>query len=121
MTKIEFYHRILSIINSTYRYYFAQRNILLKTLKEEKLPRRHYRNYKTFMGVIKDYKNVFKNSIPSCNVFLGLGVVYNVNQNVHFNFGISGSNQILLKKLSDNYQPDRFTNYGIYSGLTFKF
>ena len=71
--------------------------------------------------LLQDYKNVFKNSIPSCNVFLGLGVVYNINQKVHFNFGISGSNQILLKKLSDNYQPDRFTNYGIYSGLTFKF
>ena len=56
MTKIEFHHRILSIINSTYRYYFAQRRILLKTLKEEKLSRKYYRDYKTFINSLKDYK-----------------------------------------------------------------
>lgn len=57
MTKIEFYHRILSIINNAYDYYFLSRNVMLQNLKKEKIKRRHYKNYKTFTDVLKDYKN----------------------------------------------------------------
>lgn len=57
MTKIEFHHRILSIINNTYEYYFLSRNVMLQNLKKEKIKRRHYKNYKTFTDVLKDYKN----------------------------------------------------------------
>lgn len=58
MTKIEFHHKILSIINNAYNYYFLSRKVMLQNLKEETIKRRHYRNNKTFTGVIKDYKNV---------------------------------------------------------------
>jgi opacity protein-like surface antigen len=71
--------------------------------------------------LLQDYKNVVKNSIPSCNLFLGVGVVYNVSKKFDLNLGINGSNQIFLKKFSDNFQSDRLNSYGFYSGLTYKF
>lgn len=57
MTKIEFYHRILSIINDMYEYYFLSRKVILQNLKEEKVKRGYYRNNKALTGVLKDYKH----------------------------------------------------------------
>lgn len=56
MTKIEFYHRILSIINNAYDYYFLSRKEIRQTLKKEKVLRKYHKNYETFVNLVREYK-----------------------------------------------------------------